>query len=117
MHYKNGRAARVGDTVMTRVYGRPLLGVVVEQFPGQTSCNLVLMPWNPTTHTVNAHDCLHANDAFIEGASAKGLADNIVEHLDRLTQPGDTPVPREERVELVADIISSTINKPHTGDR
>lgn len=64
MHYKNGREAKVGDTVFARSYdGTPFTAVVVKATPGATTCNLTAVPL-PATNTVSltAGECYHADD-------------------------------------------------------
>ena len=66
MHYKNGREAKNGDTVI----GKPqhgvsvIVGIVQDINPGCTSCNCtVIRPGGLTQSCVTVGDMFHADDA------------------------------------------------------
>ena len=68
MHYKNGREAKQGDTILIpETYGRPpVIGVIVGYQAGSTSCNLNVVPsiGGQMLSCISASDCLHVQDAL-----------------------------------------------------
>lgn len=64
MHYKNGRAARIGDRVVALWNEKPFIGIVIDANPGSTSCNLSVAPLPITNSTyVTAAEAMHVEDA------------------------------------------------------
>lgn len=79
MHYKNGREAKLGDSVIYRTYqgGKtvPTAGVIHSLNPGASSCNGVItcVAFGGVSSTsVNVGEGYHAEDAFnaLDGAIA-----------------------------------------------
>lgn len=65
MHYKNGRAAKVGDRVVVPAWNGKFIGVVVDATPGSTTCNLQVLPVPVTgAQSATAGECLHVDDAL-----------------------------------------------------
>jgi hypothetical protein len=66
MHYKNGREAKIGDTVLAKNWnGQPYTGLVTSITPGSTSCNAVVIPLPVVNgQNVTLGDCLHTEDAI-----------------------------------------------------
>lgn len=65
MHYRNGRAALLGDRVIGRDYaGLPVAGIVVNLQPGSSTCNIQVLPVPQTgVPTYTASEFLHIDDA------------------------------------------------------
>jgi hypothetical protein len=66
MHYKNGRAAKIGDRVVVLNNGRPMGGILVEATPGSTSCNGRVVPEPYNAQYVTLSDCVHADDIDVK---------------------------------------------------
>lgn len=71
MHYKNGRPANEGDSVIAPVYRggtlKPTAGVIHSIAPGSQSCNAqvnTITPGRVESTCVTVGDCYHAEDAF-----------------------------------------------------
>lgn len=67
MHYKNGREAKVGDTVVNFINNKPhMLGLLIEANPGGTTCNGKVLP-APVNNAcyVTIGDCVHIDDIFM----------------------------------------------------
>ncbi len=64
MHYKNGREAKIGDTVVVLEGSKPaLLGLLIEANGTSTTCNGRVLP--KPIHSaayVTIGDCLHVDD-------------------------------------------------------
>lgn len=67
MHYKNGRLARNGDTVIGKpqFVPAPIVGIIQDINPGSTSCNCtVLRPGGMVQLCVTVGDLYHVEDAM-----------------------------------------------------
>lgn len=67
MHYKNGREARNGDTVIGKPQyaASPITGIVQDINPGATSCNCtVIRPGGMIQSCVTVGEIYHAEDAI-----------------------------------------------------
>lgn len=65
MHYKNGREAKNGDTVIfIPSYGRPVVGILYDATAGNDACNGRLAPVSPNDPYPNLAECLHLDDAI-----------------------------------------------------
>jgi hypothetical protein len=64
MHYKNGREAHNGDTVVSiPQYGIPVVGILYSAVAGNDSCNGRLAIPNSTSDPyTNLSECLHIDD-------------------------------------------------------
>lgn len=66
MHYKNGRAAKVGDMIVGKdINGLPVAGVVVKTLAHEGTCNLVVTPVREQLW-YTAGECLHVDDVLPE---------------------------------------------------
>lgn len=97
MHYKNGREAKVGDTVFGTDYqGFPLSGVVVRTVPDAKSCNIHIVATKGLMPAYNASAFLHAEDALAMSAP----------ELEPLRIP--PPPPKPQPVETPPDTVPAT---------
>lgn len=73
MHYRNGREAKNGDTVI-QLNGNKIvsLGVVYNATPGNDYCNGSLAPIQNTREGACMVDCIHVDD-LAEILAEKGL--------------------------------------------
>ena len=65
MHYRNGREAKNGDTIVSLgIDGGKIkaVGVLFDAVPGNDYCNGALAPIQPTPSTACLCDCLHVDD-------------------------------------------------------
>jgi hypothetical protein len=63
MHYRNGRAAKNGDTIITlNPYGRPIVGILYGAIAGNDSCNGNIALTTPSDICANLSECLHVDD-------------------------------------------------------
>ena len=66
MHYKNGREAKVGDTVVGKdCNGKPIAGVLYNAYPGAETCNGNILPLSIADQygrLVSLCDCIHFDD-------------------------------------------------------
>lgn len=65
MHYRNGREAKNGDTIVSFGYGDgkiTALGVLYNAVPGNDYCNGSLAPVQSTPAGACLCDCLHVDD-------------------------------------------------------
>lgn len=62
MHYKNGRPAKAGDTVVCLDQWNKKVGVVYDLNPGATTCNARIAPISSSDVNVTLKDCLHIDD-------------------------------------------------------
>ena len=72
MHYKNGRAAKAGDRVVSVVYG--LSGILHSLNSQSDTCNGRLASTNNNDQYVTLSECLHIDDiaaATIPDSTAK----------------------------------------------
>lgn len=68
MHYKNGREAKNGDTIVWTPNGgkgTPRVGFLYDAVPGQDYCNGRIAVPTSTDSTVNLKECLHVSDALV----------------------------------------------------
>ena len=74
MHYKNGREAKVGDSVVGKDWnGFPVSGVVVKTTEGE-GCNLYVMPTGTQGVPVyTAGEFIHLDDALDPTAAAPAV--------------------------------------------
>jgi hypothetical protein len=65
MHYKNGREAKIGDTIVAKEWnGVCHTEVVVAATADSESCNLYTIPIPQNTNCRTASEVLHAEDAI-----------------------------------------------------
>lgn len=63
MHYRNGREAKNGDTIVQLQDGHVVaLGVLHNATPGNDYCNGSMAPLNTITLSACMCDCLHIDD-------------------------------------------------------
>jgi hypothetical protein len=63
MHYRNGREAKNGDTVVQLNGGKVMaVGVLHSATPGNDYCNGMIAPIQPVTQGACMCDCLHIDD-------------------------------------------------------
>lgn len=63
MHYRNGREAKNGDTIVSLAAGKvAALGVLYDAVPGNDHCNGKISPITPTANYACLCDCLHVDD-------------------------------------------------------
>lgn len=64
MHYKNGREAKEGDTVIASASGRVIAGILVDTNAQSDTCNgqVVRAAGNP--YYINIKDAYHVEDAY-----------------------------------------------------
>jgi len=63
MHYKNGREAKNGDTVVyLSGWPKPVIGVLHDAAPGNNFCNGQLALPSYSGITPNLSECLHIDD-------------------------------------------------------
>lgn len=74
MHYRNGREAKNGDTVIQIGFNGKInaVGVVYNAVPGNDYCNGSLAPIQQTVTGACMCDCLHIDD-LMEILAEKGL--------------------------------------------
>lgn len=74
MHYRNGREAKNGDTVIQIGFNGKInaVGVVYNAVPGNDHCNGSLAPIQQTVTGACMCDCLHIDD-LMEILAEKGL--------------------------------------------
>lgn len=76
MHYRNGRAAKNGDLVISLDgYGNAIVnavGVLHSAMPGNDYCNGSIAPIQPTNKSACIVDCLHIED-LLAILTEKGL--------------------------------------------
>jgi hypothetical protein len=74
MHYRNGREAKNGDTIIQLEYnGKPkAIGVLYDATPGNDYCNGVIAPVQNVREGACMCDCLHVDD-ILEFLKEKGL--------------------------------------------
>lgn len=70
MHYKNGRAAKIGDRVVVLNNGKPMGGILVEATPGSTSCNGRVIAEPVNAQYVTLSDCIHSDDVTAKEAAS-----------------------------------------------
>lgn len=78
MHYKNGRKANNGDSVVGKSYNGHYAGTLHSTNPGATSCNgqvAVPVPGGHRTECVTIGDIFHAEDAFKAAEASLPQAD------------------------------------------
>lgn len=67
MHYKNGRLAKVGDTIIHPKWANgkyhAAAGIVIAIHPGATTCNASVVPTDSPATSVTLGDSLHIDDA------------------------------------------------------
>jgi hypothetical protein len=64
MHYRNGREAKNGDTVVfTPEGGRPAIGILYNARPGNDRCNGYIALMQQTDPYANLSECLRIDDA------------------------------------------------------
>lgn len=65
MHYKNGREAKNGDTVVLMPsYGAPVIGILYDAKAGNDFCNGRLAIPAKSDPWPNLKECLHIEDAI-----------------------------------------------------
>ena len=65
MHYKNGREAKNGDTVvLLPSYGPPVVGILYNATAGNDYCNGQIAITRPNDPTPNLKECLHVDDVL-----------------------------------------------------
>lgn len=65
MHYKNGRAVKIGDKVIGRDWsGNPVAGVVLDTLPNPNTCNIAVVPVGNLCCNLNSAEFLHVDDAL-----------------------------------------------------
>lgn len=62
MHYKNGRAAKDGDSIVCLNNGNQVAGILYLTQPGATSCNGRLAHRSSTDPYITVGECLHLDD-------------------------------------------------------
>ncbi len=63
MHYKNGREAKNGDTVVCiKEYGKPVIGILYDAVAGNNTCNGRLARFTNDDPMPNLAECLHVDD-------------------------------------------------------
>lgn len=72
MHYRNGREAKNGDTVISLMNSKPVIGVVYDAVPGNDYCNGRLAEIKTPGDIACMCDCLHIDD-LMELLKEKGL--------------------------------------------
>lgn len=66
-HYRNGVEARVGDRIVARgCCGESIAGVIVEIFPGATTCNAQILLFGQPRYSVTLSDAMLLEDALPE---------------------------------------------------
>lgn len=74
MHYKNGREAKNGDTVIhLGAWPKPVVGILHDATAGNNTCNGSLALPNYSGITPNLAECLHIDD--VKAALAGTVAD------------------------------------------
>ncbi len=75
MHYKNGREAKDGDSIIVLTPGQPVqAGVLYASHAGSDTCNGRLAHTSPGDMYVNIKDCLHVED--VRQATVPALTPN-----------------------------------------
>lgn len=67
MHYKNGRAAKNGDKIVslpTYSGGTPVVGILYDATAGNDYCNGRLAITAPNDPSPNLKECLHLDDVL-----------------------------------------------------
>lgn len=65
MHYKNGREAKVGDTIIANYNGLPIAAIVGKANAQANTCNLQAFPIHHNEFFwATAKECLHTDDAL-----------------------------------------------------
>ena len=67
MHYKNGREAKNGDTVVLvpqYAGSNPVIGILYNATPGNDTCNGRIAPIAPNDPCPNLKECLHLDDVL-----------------------------------------------------
>lgn len=63
MHYKNGREAKNGDTIIhLGGWPKPVVGVLHDATAGNNTCNGSLAPTQTGVSTPDLSQCLHIDD-------------------------------------------------------
>ena len=63
MHYKNGRAAKIGDkVVLFPTDSPPVIGILYDAVAGNDYCNGRIAPTNPNDPDANLKECLNFDD-------------------------------------------------------
>lgn len=63
MHYKNGREAKNGDTIIhLGAWPKPVVGILHDATAGNNTCNGSLAVLQPGVVTPNLAECLHIDD-------------------------------------------------------
>lgn len=64
MHYRNGREAKNGDTILfLGAWPKPIVGVLANAIAGNDTCNGQLLGVQGT-YTPNLAECLHIDDVI-----------------------------------------------------
>ena len=72
MHYKNGREAKNGDTVLLiPSYGAPIVGILYNAVAGNDDCNGKIASTSPQDPVPDLKDCLHMDD--VKAVATKDL--------------------------------------------
>jgi len=63
MHFKNGREAKNGDTIiLIPGWGPPVVGVLYDAVAGNDACNGYIAPIGNQNMVANLSECLHMDD-------------------------------------------------------
>lgn len=65
MHYKNGREAKAGDTVVFLDKYNPTIGIVHSISASSDTCNARLAPVSSNNPYVTLKECLHIDDVAL----------------------------------------------------
>lgn len=81
MHYKNGREAKNGDTIIhLGAWPKPVVGILFDATAGNSSCNGNLSALSPGNVTPNLAECLHIDDVKAALAGAVPDISKPVDH-------------------------------------